>query len=161
MSIVDFAILAPVPLEHLESGLTVAKETGYVSFGSMKWDLFRKVDDLRYGVKVPTLIYPSHEGVAAKLTFKVGWAGWYIGHVQESSEMLLDEESHRPPTTVKYQSTGDSATGWAIFWRLEGLQQLPENQHVEIRQLASYKTGFWRKNFPPYGPEIIARPSWI
>ena len=57
----DFSILAPVPLEHLQSGRAIASATGFVAFGSRKWELFRKVDELRGGARVPVLIYPSHE----------------------------------------------------------------------------------------------------
>ena len=161
MSTVDFAILAPVPLEHLESGIIVAKETGYVSFGSAKWELFRKVDKSRGDQKVPTLIYPSYEGIAAKLTLTVAWTGWYIGHVVEYSDKLFDEETHRPPTTVKYHPAGDNAAGWAIFWRVEGLEKLPEDETVEIRQLESYTSGSWRRDAPPRGPELVRRPELI
>lgn len=79
--IADFSILAPVPLEHLQSGRAIADATGFVAIGSRKWELFRKVDDLRGGARVPVLIYPSHEDVpagqrlpiSAVQTIKGGW----------------------------------------------------------------------------------------
>ena len=37
--IADFSILAPVPLEHLQSGGAIADATGFVAFGSRKWEL--------------------------------------------------------------------------------------------------------------------------
>ena len=43
----EFAIIAPVPLEHLETGESVAESTGFVAFGSMKWELFRDIDHRR------------------------------------------------------------------------------------------------------------------
>lgn len=58
--IADFAILAPVPLEHLQSGRDVAAREGFVAFGSKEWELFRRVDELRHGRTVPVLLYPSH-----------------------------------------------------------------------------------------------------
>ncbi|MFC0304607.1 hypothetical protein ACFSTI_00385 [Rhizorhabdus histidinilytica] len=57
----DSSILTPVPLEHLQSGQAMAAATGFVAFGSLKWERFRKVDALRGGGRVPVLIYPSHE----------------------------------------------------------------------------------------------------
>ena len=157
---VDFAILAPVPLEHLKSGYEVVRQHGYVSFGSQKWELFREVDQLRNGEKVPVLIYPSHETVAAKLTYQVAWVGWCIGHVDQTDEKLDDQkEGHRPPTTEKYSQ--DNAYGWAIFWRVEDLHPLTSDRQVPISRLSSYKTGHWRKNKPPFGPEIVARPGWF
>ena len=43
----NFAILAPVPLEHLQSGKNIAVKEGFVAFGSRKWELFRRVDEMR------------------------------------------------------------------------------------------------------------------
>jgi hypothetical protein len=60
VSTVDFAILAPVPRVHIESGEGIAQTTGYVSFGSDKWELFREVEQRRAGQDVPVLIYASH-----------------------------------------------------------------------------------------------------
>ena len=62
----DFAILAPVPLEHLESGQGIATDKGFVAFGSRKFELFRDIDERRGVDPVPVLIYPSHEDDPAK-----------------------------------------------------------------------------------------------
>jgi hypothetical protein len=44
----QFAILAPVPLEHLQSGKDIAETEGFVAFGSRKWELdFRCPDRQR------------------------------------------------------------------------------------------------------------------
>lgn len=69
---VHFAILAPVPLEHLKSGLAVCQAQGSVAFGTMKWELFRQIDELREGSRVAALLYPSHdENLPAKDSFIV------------------------------------------------------------------------------------------
>jgi len=47
MEIKDFDIIAPVPLEHLQSGAGNARKTGFVAFGLRKLELFRQIDDLR------------------------------------------------------------------------------------------------------------------
>lgn len=157
MSHVDFAILAPIPAEHLESGLALWGE--YVSFGSHKWELFRKVDELRRGAEVPVLIYPSHETDVVKLTFQVEWFAWYIGHVDDSRKFDDETSGRRPPTTARYPE--DNASGWSLFWRVRSLVQLPPEHHLAIREVETYKTGNWRKNSPPRGPEIVARPAWV
>lgn len=155
----DFAILAPVPVFHLESGAKVATERGYVSFGSMKWELFREVDQLRGDENVPVLIYPSHEYDEAKLTFHVSWSGWYIGHVDDPLGKRSDEKSgHRPPTTAGPQ---DNASDWAVFWRVRDLSRLPGEDQLPIKELDSYKSDFSLKNSAPRGPVLVARPSWI
>lgn len=60
---VNFAVLGPVPHEHLDAGVEVARDTGYVCFGSQNWDLFANVDNMRKGEDVPVLFYPSYEDV--------------------------------------------------------------------------------------------------
>lgn len=77
----DFALLAPVPLEHLMSGLKLQAAKDFIAFGTRKWELLRKVDLMR-GRAVPVLVYPSHEDVPAENSFVVSWFGWYIGHAE-------------------------------------------------------------------------------
>jgi len=43
-STVAFAILAPIPVEHRETGLPVANGTSFVAYGSQKWEILREVD---------------------------------------------------------------------------------------------------------------------
>lgn len=116
------------------------------------------MDRLRGGEKVPVLIYPSHETAEAKLNFMISWTGWYLGHVESDAEKRADEPDHRPPTTR--ENKVDDSSGWAIFWRSEDLNMLPEDRHLPISAVQT-KKGYWRKNHPPRGPEIVARPEWI
>jgi hypothetical protein len=154
----DFAILAPVPLEHLESGSDIARSTGYVAFGSRKWELFRDVNARRDGASVPVLIYPSHEDVPAKDSFVISWLGSYIGSEESSSGKHSENLNHRPPTTKKYAS--DNQGHWAVFWHVRDLRKLPAAQRLPIAAIQTVKGG-WRKNAPPRGPELVALPSTI
>jgi hypothetical protein len=159
---IDFAILAPVPAEHLDAGLTVLSSRDYVSYGSQKFNLFHDVDHLRTGEAVPILIYPSHEDDIVKVTYQITWVAEYIGHVQDYAAKADDERNgHRPETTERYRHRGDSATGWAVFWRVRKLRQLPSGEHLIIAMLDSYRQHYWRKNSPPRGPEIVSRPAGI
>src|SRR5690606_29577888 len=126
----DFAILAPVPSEHRCSGKDVATAEGFVAFGSMKWELFRRVDALRGGQEVPVLIYPSHEGAPAKLSFVVSWFGWYIGHVDSVGGSHPDNMKHRPPTTGHFPP--DNSGHWAVFWHVTRLRQLSKELRMPI-----------------------------
>lgn len=155
----SFAILAPIPLEHLESGLLVLQSRSYVSYGSQKYELFRRIKKEYGDAEAPVLIYPSFEDSEVKLTYQVSWLARYVGSVEETSEKYHDQkEGHRPVTTEKYPA--DNANGWAVFWRVRDLQQLPPDKHVPIRELFSQRTGQGRRNAPPRGPEIIERPAW-
>ena len=66
-----FAILAPVPLEHLNAGLDIVAKEDFVAFGSRKFELFRAIDERRNGEPVPVLIFPSHEDDPVGSSFKV------------------------------------------------------------------------------------------
>ncbi|WP_316185718.1 hypothetical protein [Bradyrhizobium sp. SZCCHNRI1003] len=154
----DFAILAPVPLEHLQSGEEIARRTGFVAFGSRKWELFREVDELRNGARVPVLIYPSHEDVPVRDSFIVSWVGWYVGSEESSNGKHSLGMKHRPPTTGQYAS--DNQGHWAVYWHVRDLHELPVPQRLRISSIQTIKGG-WRKSAPPRGPELVATPSTL
>ena len=154
----DFAILAPVPLEHLEPGVTVATEKGFVAYGSRKFELFRDVDARRSGAPVPVLIYPSHEDDPAKLSFMVSWVGWYVGSAETHNGRHPLGLEHRPPSTGKYGL--DNKGYWAVFWHVKDLTPLAPSERFPISKLQTVKGG-WRKNAPPRGPELVAVPSFV
>lgn len=154
----DFAILAPVPQEHLVSGMPIAQEKGFVAFGSRKWELFRKIDEMRGDKPVPVLIYASHEDDNPALSFRIRWGGWYIGSEESGDGRHSLGMEHRPPTTAKYES--DNRGHWAVFWHVRDLFELPQDQQMPISALQTFKGG-WRKDAPPRGPELVAAPSAI
>ena len=154
----EFAILAPVPLEHLESGEVIAAEKGFVAFGSRKFELFRDIDQRRDGNPVPVLIYPSHEDDQAKVTSMVSWIGWYIGSEETHNGRHSLGMDHRPPTTGQYAA--DNKGHWAVFWHVRQLLPLSAKDRFAISKLQTTKGG-WRKNAPPRGPELVAVPTFI
>jgi hypothetical protein len=147
-----FAILAPVPGEHLRTGLSVCQVTGFVAFGTNKWDFLVKVDEMRKGKPIPVLIYPSHEDDPAKLGFIVEWFGWYVGFTQ-AIRGVHPNPAHRPPSAM-------TDGPWAAFWHAQGLRQLPPEKRLAIGAVPSIKGG-WRKNKPPRGPELVAVPELL
>lgn len=153
-SSVDFALLAPVPAEHLKSGEAVATDQGYVAFGSLKWELFKQIDGWRGHDRVPVLIYPSYDDDP---NFEIRWVGWYVDYVDSVGGAHPYGMKHRPPTTAAYAND----TTWAVYWHVEELRRLDETEYRPISSLESYKTGLWRKGQAPRGPEIVARPDWI
>ena len=156
---VHFAILAPVPLEHLKSGFAVCQDQGSVAFGTMKWELFRQIDELREGSRVAALIYPSHdENLPAKDSFIVSWFGWYTHFRDSKGGAHPDGMTFRPPTTADYPA--DNKGHWAIFWHVEGLHELPKLKQLPIKKIQGFKGG-WRKNAPPRGPELVTLPELL
>lgn len=151
-----FAILAPVPLEHLQSGLDVGATQPFVAYGTRKWELLRKVDEIRGGAPVAMLIYPSHEDAEGSTALRVSWFGWYQGHVDSKGGAHPDGMRYRPPTTAKYPE--DNKGYWAAFWHVTGLRQLPKEKQLTIGKIQGFKGG-WRKDAPPRGPEVVTLPD--
>jgi len=130
-----------------------------VAYGSRKFALFRKLDEMRGSEPVPVLIYPSHERENAAMHYVIGWTGWYTGHVASEDGAHPAGMKYRPPTTANYP---DDNTGfWAVFWHMLELERLPEDRRHPIASLRSYGKDFWRAGTAPRGPEIVARPPWI
>lgn len=154
-----FAILAPVPLEHLKSGLEVCAKQGSVAFGTRKWDFFHDLDIRREGQRVAALIYPSNEEDApAKDTFIVAWFGWYTHSVDSKGGAHPDSMRFRPLSTEKYSA--DNKGHWARFWHVTGLRELPSDKRLPIKKVQGFKGG-WRKNAPPRGPELVIMPELL
>jgi hypothetical protein len=154
----SFAILAPVPLEHLKTGLTTAAEHPFVAYGTMRWELLRKLDQMRGGAPVATLIYPSHEGEDAPSNCRIGWFGWYVGHVDSKGGTHPDGMTYRPSSTGNYPA--DNKGHWAAFWHVAGLRRLPKHHELLIGKVQGFKGG-WRKDAPPRGPELITLPDHL
>ncbi len=157
---VSFAILAPIPDEHLVSGVPVVDDHGYVAYGSNKWELFVEIDKLRGDQKVPVLIYPSDEDGTGKMDYVIKWTGMYCGHEHSEGGTHPEGMKHRPESTMQY--AGDISGFWAIFWHVAELKKLNEADYQPISSLLSYKSGkYWKAGHPPRGPEIVARPKWL
>jgi hypothetical protein len=155
-SIHHFALLAPIPLEHLQSSKELALRERFVAFGTRKFELFRKLDEMRKGDRVAALIYPSNESDPGKMTFRVSWYGWYVGCVETKNGRYPLDIKHRPPTTAQYPN--DNSGYWAAYWHVEGLRELPKDKQIAIGKIGTIKGG-WRKNAPPRGPELVALPE--
>ena len=145
----DFAILAPVPMEHLRSGYELAPNVEHVAYGTNKWEWLRDVEIDRAGMPIPMLLYASHEGDDADPTCNVAWIGWLVG----SSESEREVKDHRPPST---QTDGK----WGAFWLVKGLKPLPKADQLPISKIQTTKGG-WRKEAPPRGPERVELPSTL
>jgi hypothetical protein len=159
---VSFALLCPVPDEHLEEGVSVAVDTGYVCYGSNAWEVFRELDKMRGNEDVPVLFYPSYEDIDSKLTYQITYVGWYFGHVTSDAEKHADDKAqHRPKTVDKYRGDYDSPHHWGLFWRVRDLRKLAAGEQAPVGSLISYKSGTKRLDKPPRGPSVVVRPVWL
>lgn len=149
------SLLASVPEVHLQSGAEICRNEGFVAFGSMAWELFRKLDVLRDGLPVEVLIYPSHAGESVDYT--VRWRGKYIGHVHSEGGAHPDGMRHRPPTTTS--NPEDNLGHWAVFWHVSDLQPLSDEEAIPIGRLRGYgKKQPYGRGFVPRGPVIVEAP---
>jgi hypothetical protein len=154
----DFAILAPVPEEHLVDGVSVCEKQGKVAFGSRAWEVFRKVDRLRHGDPVDVWIYASHRPTGAAPILAASWRATYLGHVQAKRGAHPDGMTYRPPSTFKYPT--DNQGHWAIFWEVTSLRQIPTGERLKFPQLRGLgKKPYYGRIFVPEGPLIIEHPG--
>jgi len=149
------SLLAPVPLEHLRDGFNICQSQGKVAFGSRAWEVFRELDVERSGSPVDVFIYASGDPSTEQL--EVSWYGRYIGHVEGKNGAHPDGMKFRLPSTGKYPS--DNKGYWAVFWEVDQLRELTQDERIPIGEFVGYKTGkSYKKTFIPEGPILVVRP---
>lgn len=150
----EIALLAPVPLVHLQDGVETCASKGKVAFGSRAWEVFRELDELRAGRDIPALIYASmanSDGPAV-----VSWQAQYIGHVDSRNGAHPAGMEFRPPSTVEYAS--DNLGWWAVFWEVRDLKEIPEEQRLSVQEIQSRAGQYYKPSFIPEGPIIVQNP---
>ena len=158
----DFALLAPVPLVHLNSGLVVAETQGFVAFGTRKWQLLRQLNRMRCDVdgqvtgRVAVLIYQSQEDDQAQNSWVVSWFGWYAGSEETNTGAHSGKMQYRPPTTVS--SPTDNVGHWSAYWHVSALRKLPLSKQQPIGKIGRIAGGL-RKGAAPRGPELVELPN--
>jgi hypothetical protein len=157
-----FAILAPVPEEHLKSGLdAISKqlsasdqsinEIPKLAYGSMAFEEFRKVDQLRGDSPIEVFIYASHAAGDQPLNPVVSWRGLYVGHSVSRNGRYAGNLLHRPESTKKDRPV------WAVFWNVTDLQQLETPIPIGSLRGLAQKTNY-KPRFIPEGPLLIESP---
>ena len=148
----DIALLAPVPLKHLESGRAKVQQEGRVAYGSRAWELFQRLDTLRNRLPVDVFIYASHDD-AARYRPGVRWKARYIQSRKSNNGSHPEGARYRPDST--HDDTNDSA----VFWEIEDLEELPEEAWIQLARLTPYgKRKPYGHPFVPQGPILIERP---
>jgi hypothetical protein len=73
----NVALLAPVPLDILESALQTDTPDGQMAFATMDWQLFNELEKTRSGLPVDAFIYASHPdgSLEGKATWLAGISG--------------------------------------------------------------------------------------
>ena len=156
-----FAILAPVPEQHLFSGLKAIKAqlnadppiiSPFLAYGSRAYELFREADLERDGRTVDMFIYASH---AKNPTLKpqATWRATYIGHKNSRNGRYIGKPVHRPPSTAS-----DQPDYWAIYWLVQDLEPLKPS--IPISEFQGYgRRPTYLTNFVPEGPLLVNHPG--
>lgn len=155
-----FAILAPVPEQHLKSAKEAISDQlaadppenpPVLAYGSKAFEVFRKVDE-RDGCPVDIFIYASH---AEEQTLKpqATWQATYIKHVDSRRGRYPGKALHRPPSTKQ-----DKQDYWAIYWLVQDLEKL--ETPIPISNFRGYgKKSGYLTNFVPEGPLLVEHPG--
>jgi len=131
-----FALLAPVPRQHVSAALDVLRTKEFVCFGSDSWDAFSTLD-----IGAKTYIYVSHTEDDGEIEYEAV----YRGTVNKPPEMRkLEREGFRPATTI-----GEK---WGFFWKVSDIKPVKTPLPISRVQLPS---GKYLKSYPR-GPIQVA-----
>lgn len=132
-----FALLAPIPLRHLEGSIELLRDKEFVLFGSDKFDVFEKTE-----VGSEVLIYVSHDDAEPVVSYR----GIYRGIVGEPMQMRhLERLGHRPPSTAEEK--------WALYWKVSNITKLAKPIALSDIQLP---TGGYLKGYPRGPTHVVS-----
>jgi hypothetical protein len=141
------ALLAPVPLQHLHSGVATCQQEGKVAFGSNAFDALHKLTEDAQGAPCDVFFYASDACTPGPP--KVTWKGRYLRWVHAKAGRYPNGEKYRPATT-------ESDTKWALFWEVSDLRELPAPEHIPVGNLEAIgKSSKLPPHFVPIGPLVV------
>lgn len=142
------ALLAPVPLVHLESALETDTPDRHIAFGTRDWELFNKLDQSRAGMPVDVYIYESHPEEGS-FEGKVTWHARYVRLEADSH----NAKPYRPKSTETDNFEGE------VYWIVERLRRMEPNEHIPVGDFIGFDHAKpYGRSFPPHRPLLIARP---
>ncbi len=148
----EVALLAPVPLAHIESAIEVCEKEGRVAFASNHFELFPKLDSIREGSFVDVYIYASFSN--EDIGPQVSWVARYTGHVESIEGTHPDGMRFRPPSTSSWE--GDNEGFWAVFWEVDQIRRLSPEEYIPIGKFSGFgKSKPYLRNFVPEGPILV------
>jgi hypothetical protein len=119
----SYALLTPVPADHLRDGEDTCRRAGRVAFGSQAWPVFEELD-LIAGSGIPVFIYASMDGGAVGP--QVTWAATYQRYVESKGGAHPDRAKFRPRSCRSEDASGY----WAGFYEVTDLRRLSDNEQI-------------------------------
>lgn len=149
----EIALLAPVPIEHLESGATTCAREGKVAFGSRAdYEKFHALLSLAEAAEVSVFIYASGGPSGPP---RATWTARFVGAVGSRDGAHPDGMRYRPLSTEKYPL--DNKGHWLLFWEVADLRKLDEPILISKLKGAG-KVRAYVATFKPEGPILIDNP---
>lgn len=147
-----FALLAPVPEQHLLSGqAAIAAQLDAddlppdhrpkVALGSMDFELLGEVEKLRNGQAVEVYIH-AIDAQDQPLNAQVTWRGLYVGYVASRRGRYPGKAIYRPKSTASDPPT------WAVFWELQELEPLKQPIAIGSLRGKNKKTNLQARYIP-------------
>jgi hypothetical protein len=147
------ALLAPVPSMHLKSAVETCIQQGKVAFGSMKTDVFERLEH-HFGFSVPVYIYAStHNGPPYEYATsgKASLEGILCNVEPANAQGQHPKSNYRPPSTFE-----GAREIWWCFWEVSDLGVLPEEDRVPLTKFTAFgRTKPLPFGFVPQGPMIV------
>ena len=148
----DFAILAPVPILHLMSGLDVINPEGEVAFGTQLYEFFYNLEkerEKRKGDQVEVFIYAS---LTEENRPEVAWHGVYTRYLQARGK-----GRHPLGNLYRPESTRTDTREDALFWHVRRLCKLSNT--IPLTTLSGYPKSSYSSRYLPKEPVLIQYPS--
>lgn len=142
-------LLAPVPVEHIESALEAFNKVGRVAFatgdatsdfsGSSTWELFRELEqDGEFGI-LPVFIHASLSGQKADHPAYRGQTASLRGIVAgyDLSKSGKHKRPEERPSSALATDTGKSVG----FWIVEDLITLDKQDQIALSKFRTFRSG--------------------
>jgi hypothetical protein len=158
------ALLAPVPLPHLEDAVEICARTGNVAFGSGwisekssgEWSFnFFSQEMLKQGVgQLPVWIYVSHKADPTGY-LRAEYRGIYNGF----QPALVNGRHAFPAERPRAALEGDTPGG--IFWRVTSLERVSKNPGTLLKNFKTCRAGkpHLPVTYSPHRPELVFAPD--
>ncbi|MDW3217108.1 MAG: hypothetical protein R8F63_00735 [Acidimicrobiales bacterium] len=140
-----FALLTPVPAEHLVDGEDVCRRQDKVAFGTEAWEVFAALSDIA-GPEPQVLIYASHDDEHHGPV--VTWVARYVGYTPARAGLHPDRFRYRPPSC-----RADGA--FSGFYEVTELRRLDSGLEIPVESLKKRDGGSLTAGFVPRGPTIV------
>lgn len=144
-------LLAPVPLNLLRDAYK-SFGAGEFALGSMAWEVFRHLDELRLDRPVRVWIYASHHE-DQPVPVSATWTARYLRTVEAVYGGAHPESgTYRSPLA----RPEDGLSYWAVYWHVDQLRELPSEERRPVAKMQGLDKRLpYGHRFEPHGPILI------